>query len=267
MGTPRGAVQPVTARSVVEQATQALRRAILTGALAPGAEYSLRELAGMLDISFIPIREALRSLESEGLVIMRPGRSAVVAPLDLDDLRGIYRLRRTLEPEIAARSCLLLSEAELDGLAERAAEFGAAGPAGHDDHHAFHLALLAPAATTWDIRVLTTLWRAASATSGSVSASSTPTRPSTGGAARPTANWSPPSAPATPPRSAPPSNATWPGTRRSPWPPSPDTGTGSGACSAAPGQAPGLTPGAPPPVPAPPRWSSRSARTGSPTGG
>lgn len=42
-------------RSVVEQATQVLRRAILTGALAPGAEYSLRELAGMLDISFIPI--------------------------------------------------------------------------------------------------------------------------------------------------------------------------------------------------------------------
>ncbi|MBV1955697.1 MULTISPECIES: GntR family transcriptional regulator [Streptomyces] len=163
MGTPRGAVQPVTARSVVEQATQALRRAILTGALAPGAEYSLRELAGMLDISFIPIREALRSLESEGLVIMRPGRSAVIAPLGLDDLQGIYRLRRALEPEIAARSCLLLSEAELDRLAERAAEFGAVGhdmAEIYDDHHAFHLALVAPAATTWDIRVLTTLWRA-----------------------------------------------------------------------------------------------------------
>lgn len=86
-------------RSVVEQATQVLRRAILTGALAPGAEYSLRELAGMLDISFIPIREALRTLEGEGLVVMRPGRSAVVAPLGLDDLRGIYRLRRALEPE------------------------------------------------------------------------------------------------------------------------------------------------------------------------
>ncbi|MET8670285.1 MULTISPECIES: GntR family transcriptional regulator [Streptomyces] len=146
-------------RSVVEQATQVLRRAILTGALAPGAEYSLRELAGMLDISFIPIREALRTLEGEGLVVMRPGRSAVVAPLGLDDLRGIYRLRRALEPEIAARSCLLLSEAELDRLAERAAGSGAVAGT-DDDPHAFHLALLAPAATTWDIRVLTPLWRA-----------------------------------------------------------------------------------------------------------
>ncbi|MYW13679.1 GntR family transcriptional regulator [Streptomyces sp. SID2563] len=153
----------MTSRSVVEQATEELRRAILAGRLAPGGEYSLRELAGMLDISFIPIREALRSLESEGLVIMRPGRSAVVAPLDLDDLRGIYRLRRALEPEIARRSCTLLSNEDLDRLEFQATDFGARehGMADiYDDHHAFHLALLAPAATAWDIRVLTTLWRA-----------------------------------------------------------------------------------------------------------
>ncbi|MFE5393043.1 GntR family transcriptional regulator [Streptomyces sp. NPDC056568] len=163
MATLRGALQPITSRSVVEQATEELRRAILTGDLAPGAEYSLRELAGMLDISFIPIREALRSLESEGLVIMRPGRSAVIAPLDLDDLHGIYRLRRALEPEIARRACALLTDEELDRLESLASEFGARehGMADiYDDHHAFHLALLAPAATAWDIRVLTTLWRA-----------------------------------------------------------------------------------------------------------
>lgn len=164
MATPRGALQPITSRSVVEQATDELRRAILAGDLAPGAEYSLRELAGMLDISFIPIREALRSLESEGLVIMRPGRSAIVTPLDLDDLRGIYRLRRALEPEIARRSCGLLTDEELDLLESRAVDFGAREQGMADiyhDHHAFHLALLAPAATAWDIRVLTTLWRAA----------------------------------------------------------------------------------------------------------
>lgn len=163
MATPRGGIQPIMSRSVVEQATEELRRAILTGHLAPGEEYSLRELAGMLNISFIPIREALRSLESEGLVIMRPGRSAVIAPLNLDDLHGIYRLRRALEPEIAQRSCTLLTDKDLDRLESQAADFGARehGMAEiYDDHHAFHLALLAPAATTWDIRVLTTLWRA-----------------------------------------------------------------------------------------------------------
>ncbi|MFI0938485.1 GntR family transcriptional regulator [Streptomyces sp. NPDC021020] len=163
MATPRDAVQPITSRSVVEQATDELRRAILAGVLAPGEQYSLRELAGMLGISFIPIREALRSLESEGLVITRPGRSAVVTPLNLDDLHGIYRLRRSLEPEIAGRSCVLLSDEELDRLDAVATGFGhrERGMADiYDGHDAFHLALLAPAATAWDIRVLTTLWRA-----------------------------------------------------------------------------------------------------------
>lgn len=157
------AVQPITSRSVVEQSTDELRRAILAGTLAPGAEYSLRELAGMLAVSFIPIREALRSLESEGLVITRPGRSVLIAPLNLEDLHGIYRLRRTLEPEIARRSCLLLTDAELDRLGGLAAGLGEPTQ-GMDDiydgHHDFHFALFKPAASAWDLRVLTTLWRA-----------------------------------------------------------------------------------------------------------
>lgn len=150
-------------RSVVEQVTGELRRAILAGNLAPGQEFSLRELAGMLAVSFIPVREALRSLEGEGLVITRPGRSVVIAPLDLDDLRGIYRLRRTLEPELALRSCPLLTDADLDQLEAQAAglEDIEQGPGDiYDGHHEFHLALLAPASSTWDIRILTTLWRA-----------------------------------------------------------------------------------------------------------
>ncbi|WP_237754952.1 GntR family transcriptional regulator [Nocardia nova] len=146
------------------QVTDELRRSILSGALAPGREISLRELAGMLEVSFIPVREALRSLESEGLVVIRPGRSAVIAPLDLDDLRAVYRLRRQLEPEIARRACPLLPDGELDRLEALAVEFGdeqQGMDAIYERHHTFHLALLAPAATTWDIRVLTTLWRAA----------------------------------------------------------------------------------------------------------
>lgn len=163
MAASNAAVRAIESRSVVEQVTAELRRSILSGDLAPGREFSLREIAGMLNVSFIPVREALRSLESEGLVITRPGRSAQVTPLDLDDLHGIYRLRRTVEPEIARRSCLLLSDEELDRLARAATEFGAQHGIReiYDDHHAFHLALLSPAATQWDIRVLTTLWRAA----------------------------------------------------------------------------------------------------------
>jgi DNA-binding GntR family transcriptional regulator len=157
-------VRPIESRSVVEQVAAELRRSILSGALAPGQEFSLREIAGLLNVSFIPVREALRSLEAEGLVLTRPGRSAVVAPLDLDDLRAIYRLRNQLEPEIASRSCHLLTDADLDALEQKAVGFGALD-AGTDEvyeaHHAFHMALLEPAATDWDVRILGTLWRAA----------------------------------------------------------------------------------------------------------
>ena len=156
-------VRPIESRSVADQVMTELRRSILSGALEPGREFSLRELAEMLQVSIIPVREALRSLESQGLVQMHPGRSAVVAPLDLDELQSIYRLRRRLEPEIAQRSCRLLSEAELDRLEAEAVDFGDVHRTMneiYDAHHTFHLALLAPAATSWDLRILTTLWRA-----------------------------------------------------------------------------------------------------------
>ncbi|MEO6571454.1 MAG: GntR family transcriptional regulator [Ilumatobacteraceae bacterium] len=147
-----------------DRVTVELRRAILAGRLAPGSTFSLREIAGMLDVSFIPVREALRNLEGEGLVITRPGRSAMVTPLDLADLQSIYRLRRLIEPDLASRSCLLLSPDELDRLEHTAEQFGAIDrsmDAIYEDHHNFHLALFAPAATPWDLRILTTLWRAA----------------------------------------------------------------------------------------------------------
>jgi DNA-binding GntR family transcriptional regulator len=164
MAPSSASVRPIESRSVVEQVAAELRRSILSGALEPGQEFSLREIASLLNVSFIPVREALRSLEAEGLVVTRPGRSAVVAPLDLDDLRAIYRLRNQLEPEIAARSSQLLADADLDALEQKAVGFGALD-AGIDEvyeaHHEFHMALLEPAATDWDVRILGTLWRAA----------------------------------------------------------------------------------------------------------
>lgn len=164
MASSGATVRPIESRSVVEQVTAELRRSILSGALRPGLEFSLREIASQLNVSFIPVREALRSLEAEGLVSTRPGRSALVTPLDLGDLHAIYRLRHELEPNIAARACQLLSDAQLDRLEVRATEFGHE-ELGIDEiyeaHHAFHLELLAPAATEWDVRILGTLWRAA----------------------------------------------------------------------------------------------------------
>ena len=152
-----GSVRPIESRSLSEQVTNEIRRSILAGGLPPGRSLSLRKLAEQLDVSFIPVRDALRVLEAEGLVVNPPGRSATVAPLDLEEFHAIYRVRRLIEPDLARRAVPLLEDAELDQLYQAAAEFGGAERSMDDiygDHRAFHLALVAPAASAWDIRIL-----------------------------------------------------------------------------------------------------------------
>ncbi|HEX4359866.1 MAG TPA: GntR family transcriptional regulator [Pseudonocardia sp.] len=154
----------ISTTTVVEQVTEEIRRSILAGVLSPNQELSLRELADRLGVSTIPVREALRRLEGQGLLVTTPGRSSRVAPLDSADLRGIYRLRLMLEPEIASRSCLLLPDIELERLGDVVESFGVPGRRiddMYDMHNDFHLRLLAPAATEWDIRTLRGLWHAA----------------------------------------------------------------------------------------------------------
>lgn len=160
--TPR-AVRAIEQHSVSDQVTAELRRSIVSGALAPEQSLSLRKLAEQLGVSFIPVRDALRVLEAEGLVVNPPGRSATVAPLDLDELHAIYRSRRLLEPDLARRAVKRLSDERLDQLWDVAAELGDAHRSMddiYDDHRAFHLALIAPAVTAWDERILNLLWRA-----------------------------------------------------------------------------------------------------------
>jgi DNA-binding GntR family transcriptional regulator len=156
-------VRPVEAASVVERVTSEIRHAIVAGRLAPGQEFSLRQIAAQLGVSFIPVREALRSLEAEGLLETRRGRSAIVAPLELEELRAICQLCRLIEPDLAVRASELLSPADLDRL-EHHLVFLADPKASLDDVfdtcHAFHLDLVRPAATTWDLRILERLWRA-----------------------------------------------------------------------------------------------------------
>ncbi|HZO95665.1 MAG TPA: GntR family transcriptional regulator [Candidatus Baltobacteraceae bacterium] len=75
----------------------ALREAILTGAYAPGERLVQDELAESLGISRIPLREALRRLEGEGLVIISPNRGAIVRPLAPKDVLDLYDVRLALE--------------------------------------------------------------------------------------------------------------------------------------------------------------------------
>lgn len=81
---------------------ETLRRMIILGNLPPGSKLVQENLAAELRISRIPLREALRTLEGEGLVIFEPNRGAVCRPLEAKDIADLYAVRLALE-ELAIR--------------------------------------------------------------------------------------------------------------------------------------------------------------------
>ena len=75
----------------------ALRAAIVDGTLAPGAPLRQDAIARHFSVSAIPVREALRQLESEGWARVEMNKGATVAPLSADEAREIYEIRSALE--------------------------------------------------------------------------------------------------------------------------------------------------------------------------
>jgi DNA-binding GntR family transcriptional regulator len=150
--------------SIVDQVTESVTRMILHGEVAPGELVAIRDLSQRLGVSHVPVREALRRLEGQGLVIFRRGKRPQIAPLDVDDFRDIFRLRRLIEADVASRSARLLTperRAVVERLYEQLRMLLLAGPAGQVSpvHTQFHLALL-PGATRWDRQMLEQLWTA-----------------------------------------------------------------------------------------------------------
>lgn len=81
-----------------------LRKAILQGDFEPGERLIQEELATSLGVSRMPVREALRKLETEGLIELVPHRGAVVKLLDIEDIKEIYELRSNLEEMAVSKS-------------------------------------------------------------------------------------------------------------------------------------------------------------------
>lgn len=95
-----------------------LARRILAGELAPGARIKQDELAAELDASRIPVREALRILESRGLVTLRANSGAWVAEMTLHDLGLSYQIREQIEPLLLSESLPRLTGGDLDRMRE-----------------------------------------------------------------------------------------------------------------------------------------------------
>lgn len=92
----------MSARLRPDQIAASLRRAVRERVLAPGEALNQDELARRFGVSRIPVREALRTLVGEGLIVMQPGLGAVVTQLESDEVNELYGLRLALEPGLAA---------------------------------------------------------------------------------------------------------------------------------------------------------------------
>ena len=109
-------------RTVKEQLADHLRDEIVRGALEPGEHLRLEDIAARFEVSTMPVREALRELESEGLVTIYPHRSAVVTELTAEDIEDIYDIRATLEAMATRLAVPQMTEAicqDLAGIVEQ----------------------------------------------------------------------------------------------------------------------------------------------------
>lgn len=117
-----------------ERAYNSLVEAIFNGGLEAGVPLSERKLAEMLDVGRTPLREALRELEQEGVIEVRPARGTFIRQFSSIDLVEVYGVRDALEchaAELAARkgaaAGLMICGAQLREMAAYPADFTAAG--------------------------------------------------------------------------------------------------------------------------------------------
>ena len=100
-----------------------LRKAILKGELKPGERLMEIALADKLGVSRTPIREAMRKLELEGLVVMVPRKGAQVANITEKDLNDVLEVRIALENMAIEKACARMTKEDIEELESAAKDF------------------------------------------------------------------------------------------------------------------------------------------------
>jgi DNA-binding GntR family transcriptional regulator len=149
-------------RTLAEKAFDTLHTAIITGQLRPGTRLPIEELAEVLEMSPMPVREAVRRLDSAGLVENIPHRGARVTELSVIDLAEVVEARLALEMLAIRRA----AEHFTDEHEKHARSMLSALNALPDDnsavtsaaHAAFHFALYEAADSVWLTRLIRPVW-------------------------------------------------------------------------------------------------------------
>jgi DNA-binding GntR family transcriptional regulator len=144
-----------------QRIADALRAAILDGSYRPGERIRQEDVAARSGASRIPVREALRMLQAEGLVTLVANSGAWVSRLTLAECAELYQIRERLEPLLLRSALPALDEGTLGALAGLAESMERAG----GDVHAFlradrefHLACYAAATTGETAQIIGRMW-------------------------------------------------------------------------------------------------------------
>ncbi len=164
-GEAIGPERPVVL-SRVDRVHDRLRERILSGDYAPGSRLVLARLSKEHGVSFIPIREALRRLEAERLVVTETNRGARVAEISIADMRDIYETRVVLEQHAIREALPRIDQAVLEEAESALAEMQRCFDSGHEAaafaaHQRFHFTLYEPAGSAWTMHVIRQLWASA----------------------------------------------------------------------------------------------------------
>jgi DNA-binding GntR family transcriptional regulator len=150
-------------RTLAEKAFASIHEAIVTGVLEPGERLPIEDLAQTFDMSPMPIREALRRLDSVGLVENVPHRGARVTELSVEDLRDVYEARLALETLAIERAAEDFQADDEQAARNALAAYRAAIKRGEAKeiwltHTDFHFALYEAARSRWLPRLIRPLW-------------------------------------------------------------------------------------------------------------
>jgi DNA-binding GntR family transcriptional regulator len=105
------------AQSLVDSVKRLIRDDIVSGALAFGARLRIDELSGRYGSSHMPVREALRSLVGEGLVVSETNKGARVVDVDRRHIEHLFTIRIAVEVALARQAALAITAAELGAVA------------------------------------------------------------------------------------------------------------------------------------------------------
>ncbi len=114
--TPEAVALPTSRPSKANQIYAALREAIVSGEIAPGASIDKNELCARFGVSRLPITTAVNRLAYDGLVLIEPQKGSFVAKIKLGDALQWMLARRALEAELAAECARRLPDASIDRL-------------------------------------------------------------------------------------------------------------------------------------------------------